>query len=205
MAAPKPVHYEDLDQALAHAWGLLREAVTKRDSPLRTPALATRGRDGAPAARTVILRAVDPERRIMCIHTDARSAKVEEIAAEPRVTMLFHHPGENIQLRATGTARVRRNAEQDRTAWDATVPPVRRAYMGEAAPGQPSAQPTGGFPAEFIGRLPTREESESAFRNFAVIEVAVARLEWLYLNPDGHRRAAFAWTGGARTATWIVP
>lgn len=39
-------------------------------------------------------------------------------------------------------------------------------------------------------------ESGPAFRKFTVIEVAVERLEWLYLNPDGPRRAAFVRPGG---------
>ncbi|MSO92663.1 MAG: hypothetical protein EXQ86_04590 [Rhodospirillales bacterium] len=166
MAGPKPDHYADLEAA--HAWALMQDGQAKRESPLRTPVLATTGLDGAPAVRTVILRAVDAERRTLQVHTDARSAKVQEITAEPRVQVVFHHPQENVQIRATGTATVRRGDARDRAAWAATVPPVRRAYMGEDVPGTPSAVPTGGFPAAYIGRLPSAEESDPAFQDFAV-------------------------------------
>jgi hypothetical protein len=205
MPAPKPDHYASLDAALDRAWTLLQAAVTDRASNMRTPVLATKGRDGAPAARTVILRAVDKERRSVHVYTDARSAKVKEIYREPRVEIVFHHTHENVQVRVAGRATMRAGDPQDREAWAAQVPPVRRAYMGAVAPGTPAPAPTGGFPAMFEDRLPSAEESETAFENFAVIAVAVERLEWLYLNPAGHRRAVFTWPGGTRKAGWVVP
>lgn len=201
----KPAHYDDLATALAHAWTLLQAAVADRASNMRTPVLATRALDGTPAVRTVILRDVDKERGRLRVYTDARSAKVAEIAAEPRVQVLFHHTHENVQLRVSGRAAVRTGDAEDHDAWDATVPPARRAYMGAVAPGTPADGPTPGFPEAYVGRLPTAEESEPAFKNFAVIEIAVERLEWLYLNPDGHRRAMFTWPGGTLKAGWVVP
>ncbi len=205
MPAPKPTHYDDLAVALNHAWALMQDGATKRESPLRRAVLATRALTGTAAARTVILRLVDRDRRTIRVYTDARSAKVEEIRAEPRVQVLFHHPAEQIQLRVGGTAIVRTGDQQDHAAWDATVPPVRRASMGDQAPGTPADAATSGFPEEFARRLPTKEESEAAFENFAVVEVAIERIEWLYLNPDGHRRAVFTWPGGTLKAGWVVP
>ena len=46
---------------------------------------------------------------------------------------------------------------------------------------------------------------EGGADNFSVIEIAVERLEWLYLHADGHRRAEYTRTGGALSATWIAP
>lgn len=205
MSAPKPNHYDDLDRALADAWRLLEQGAADRSSPLRTPVLVTVGAEGGPTARTVILRAVDRIGRRLRVHSDARSRKVEEIGADGRVAFVFHHPVANVQLRLAGLARARVGGADDRAAWDDTPPPVKRAYMTEKAPGTPSPVPTPGFPAAFAGRPPTAEESQPAWANFAVVETVVHRLEWLYLNPDGHRRALFEWPDGTLRATWLVP
>jgi pyridoxine/pyridoxamine 5'-phosphate oxidase len=39
---------------------------------------------------------------------------------------------------------------------------------------------------------------------FAVLAIAVERLDWLLLDPSGHRRAAFDWTGGSVSASWLA-
>ncbi|MDW8443320.1 MAG: hypothetical protein RML45_02665 [Acetobacteraceae bacterium] len=54
--------------------GLVRAAADRRH-PWRTPVLATVAADGAPNARTVVLRAVDPITRRLRLHTDRRSAE----------------------------------------------------------------------------------------------------------------------------------
>ena len=152
-------------------------------------------------ARTIILRHVDRDRRRFRFHTDIRSAKVREIGMRPEAALLFHHPLERIQLRAPVTLGVLPEGPEVCRAWEATPPPVRRAYMSPEPPGTPSPEPTGGFPDAFADRLPTDRESAAGRPNFAVLEAALYRLEWLYLHADGHRRAAFTWPGGRLKAT----
>ncbi len=76
-----------LEGALHAAFGRLAEGARDGRSPFRTPALATLGRDGAPQLRTVVLRGFDPAARSLSIHTDRRSAKVAELAADPRAAL----------------------------------------------------------------------------------------------------------------------
>ena len=81
---PRPDPPVDLDDVLAESFRLLARGVADRRSPFHTPTLASLNADGAPSLRTVVLRGFDPARRELRVHTDARSAKLAELAAEPR-------------------------------------------------------------------------------------------------------------------------
>jgi pyridoxine/pyridoxamine 5'-phosphate oxidase len=82
MTTPEP------DAALAATWRSLVEATTRRTAwTLR--ALATVDGTGAPSVRSIILRDCDPDAGTVAFATDARSAKVAEIGAQPRVALTF--------------------------------------------------------------------------------------------------------------------
>lgn len=86
--------------------------------------LATAAADGAPAARIVLLKALDE--RGFVFFTNYSSRKGEEIAANPKVGLLFPwHPLER-QVRVQGTAARLSDAEND--AYFATRP--RNAQIG---------------------------------------------------------------------------
>ena len=69
------------------------------------------------------------------------------------------------------------------------------------APGPGTPLPDGGAYAQ------PRDEAavEAGFPEFRVVVVTAARLEFLYLARQGHRRALFTWDGGAAAANWLVP
>jgi pyridoxamine 5'-phosphate oxidase len=64
-------------------------------------AVATAGEDGAPSARMVLLRAMDE--RGFVFYTNLTSAKAADLAANPRVALLFHWPPTR-QVRVVGSA-----------------------------------------------------------------------------------------------------
>jgi hypothetical protein len=41
--------------------------------------------------------------------------------------------------------------------------------------------------------------------HFSAITLTFARMEWLWLAAEGHRRALFTWTPDGAEATWLVP
>lgn len=63
--------------------------------------LSTIGLDGCPAARTVLMKAFDVEGFV--IYTNYKSAKAQEIAANPRGSMLFQWLAQQRQVRIEGT------------------------------------------------------------------------------------------------------
>lgn len=183
-----------LEEALAEAFRLLARGVADRRSPLHTPTLATIGLDGAPRLRTVVLRGFDAAARRCRIHTDRRSAKVAELLRDPRAALHGYDPGLAVQLRLEGRARVHADDAVADAAWATSRPASRACYAIGPAPGSAVAAPP-----------PAPEDAHSGRANFAVVELEFAGLEWLHLDSAGHRRAGFAWDGGAPAATWLVP
>ncbi len=191
--------YDDLDGSLVEAWRLLEEGVRDRHSPCHTPSLCTLDAEGLPAVRTVVLRAALPEERLLRFHTDLRSHKVAEMAAQPRVALHAYHPGCKIQLRLTGQALVHHDDEVARKAWQASRSFSRLCYGVEPGPGAAIEAPWDWHQGE-----DDSVDAES-FRNFGAVLVKVQSLEWLYLAARGHRRAHFDWRGGALSKSWLVP
>jgi pyridoxamine 5'-phosphate oxidase len=72
--------------------------------------LATATPDGAPSARTVLLKGIDGDELVFC--TTLSSRKGRELLANPRVACVFYAPGR--QARVSGTARVASREETER-------------------------------------------------------------------------------------------
>jgi hypothetical protein len=189
---PLPPHADDLGAVRAAAFAMLAEGVASRRAAFHTPALATVGPDGAPRARTLVLRGFDAKRREVRLHTDARSGKVAELAREPRAALHFYDAAAHIQLRLRGVASLHRGDAVAEAAWEATPGGSRAIYGAQPAPGLPVAAP---------GPAPVAGERA----NFAAILFRFAAMEWLWLAAGGHRRALFTWSGEAEAATWLAP
>lgn len=73
--------------------------------------LATVSADGQPTIRTVLLKAFGPDGFVF--YTNYNSRKAREIAANPRVSLMFFWPGPERQVRIDGTAAKVSGAESD--------------------------------------------------------------------------------------------
>ncbi len=184
-----------LADCLSEAWRRLARGVADRRSPFHTPTLATIGPDGAPEARTVVLRGFDAGSRTFRLHSDARSRKVEALRREPRCALHLYDAGASLQLRLSGTSGMHLDDAVAEAAWQASREASRKCYAVQPGPGLPVPKP----PAAPL-------DATSGRSNFSVILVRFDRLEWLELAAAGHRRALFTWQAeGAPAATWLVP
>lgn len=189
---------DDLDGSLAEAWRRLVAGAGNDIPAFRTPTLATVDRTGAPSARTVILREADPVRRRLQVHTDRRSAKFAELLVEPRVSLHFYDPAADLQLRVAGVAELHAEDDVAAAAWEASGEMTRAIYRVEPTPATPLRSP-------YDADAEDHGDPETGRRHFAVLRIAVASLEWLYLSRDGHRRARFDWTETDLDARWLAP
>ena len=196
--ATPPAFYDDLDGSLAEAWRLIGRGVADRRSPFHTPTVATTRPDGSPALRTVVLRGAAPPDWTLRFHTDVRSAKFAELEADPRVALHFYDAGRKIQIRVDGRARLLTGDPATSKIWNVMKPHSRACYRAESGPGQAFAAP----PPAPAGEAATGNQGRE---NFAVVSVAAARLEWLYLAARGHRRARFEKEGDRLSCTWLAP
>lgn len=193
---PRPAHADDLGAIRTEAFALLARGVADRRSPFHTPTLATLGLDGAPSARTLVLRGFDAPGRTIRLHSDARSGKCAELARDARCALHLYDAPHQVQLRLEGIATLHRDDAAADAAWAATRPFSRLIYGIAPGPGTPVPAPSAA-PAVDAG----------ARANFAVIHLHFARMEWLWLAAEGHRRARFTWSadGSREEATWLSP
>jgi 3-hydroxyisobutyrate dehydrogenase len=188
---------ETLEEALRDCTNRLIRAAKDRKSAMHTPAVATSDVD----ARTMVLRAFDQSARTLRFHTDTRSPKVAAIEGDPRMAALFYDKGAKIQIRVRGTGRILRDADITDQAWANGSNFARRCYLGER-PGAVSAFPTSGLPSESEGVEPTDEQLVPARANFAVLQMELTEMDWLYLAHTGHMRACFDWPLSDPDAGW---
>ncbi|MGL6044305.1 MAG: pyridoxamine 5'-phosphate oxidase family protein [Sandaracinobacteroides sp.] len=159
--------------AASRAWELLALGARDRQAPWRTPVLATAGLDGAPRARILVLRGVDPAAAMLWLHSDGRAGKIADMAAEPRVALVFWDPARQLQLRVEGEALLETDPGRLDASWARVPPDARRNYASADPPG--AVLGAGGLLGD--GRA-----------NFALVEVRARRLEWLWLGAARHVR-----------------
>ncbi len=192
----------DPDAALREIWRRLARGAADRRSGLHVVQLATVGADGGPRVRSVVLRGVEPSAARLRVHTDRRSGKWAEIAADPRAELHAYDARAKLQVRLRGALRALAAGPEADAAWAATGPGSRTAYRAAIAPGAPLDDPAAADPDPGT-RAPA--DPEAGRDRFAVLLLEATRIEWLWLAHGGHRRALHergpqGWTGG-----WIAP
>lgn len=200
-----PPHYNDLSAVHQAAEELLARGRDDPAHPFRKPVMATAGANGAPRARIIILRDVMFGERIVRLHTDARSSKMSEIAENPDVILNFYDPEREVQLQLSGRASIHRDDGFADSAWAQASRPSRRAYLASGHPGTASSVPTSGLPADVEGVIPPEKRLLEGRKNFAAIQIVYHQIDWLFLSPNGNRRARFVFEEGGWAATWLVP
>jgi pyridoxine/pyridoxamine 5'-phosphate oxidase len=206
-----PPFYNDLALSLAHAWSLLARGTADRRSPFHAPVVASVGLDGAPQQRTMILRKVDVATRTLRFNTDTRSAKWQELATNPQISIVGYSAADKIQLRLSGRATLDVDSTLAENVWANMRDQSRVAYAQPAAPGSEVAQPDA-----YVPPLELRKDDPAAAvarAHFCLLTVQIDCLDWVYLHLNGNRRAQFRWTSEtpagaiavATNARWLAP
>ena len=195
---------EDLDGLLDKIWLMLEQGATHSNDPFHWPVLGTKSSAGC-SLRTVILRQVKVPERILVCHTDARSAKVQEIMNCAQTSWLFYHPKKKIQLRILGNATLHALDSYADRQWANTGITSRLNYCTSQLPGARIDKPSSGLPDFLLNKIPTILETERCRKNFIVITVHIFSIDWLLLKITGNLRALFEWDKDRLRSTWLVP
>ena len=195
----QPARLATLPELEAALWRELSRAALDKHHEWRSPVLATLesepGGDIADA-RTVVLREVDVEARVLRLFSDARAGKLAQLAAHPAGTLVMwsRRLGWQLRLRVALSAKTEGLAVASR--WTRLkLSPAAQDYLSPRAPGSTLTTP---LPEGSRDEAPSHL-SERA--HFAVVEAAVQSVDWLELHAEGHRRARFDALG----ARWLVP
>ena len=178
----------------------LARATADPKSAWRTPVLATVTPEGAPAARTVILRHLDRTGQSLVFYTDNRSNKIDDLKQNSAVEICFWDPKSGQQLRVAGSGYVETDPDRLDQIWRDVPVGSRLVYRAAATPGQPIEIP--GETSE--DRRLERAETEHGRAHFRVLTVRWRKWDWLHLGQSGQRRARFIFEDdGGVDATWI--
>ena len=199
----------DSDSIYDSLWKLLEEGSSNRRHAFHTPVLATRMSSGDPDLRTVVLRRVDRDGRLVCCHTDSRSRKVQEIESSSRVAWLFYDPQSRVQIRAHGRCEIHQGPgdAMAQEIWHKVHPDSRVCY---SAPHSPSSvldqwESNQATDARDIAKTKPMADDKPPV-TFAVLATVLDSIEWLELHHDGHRRIRFSLGDDAGPkAQWLAP
>ena len=100
-------------EALATFDALFAEALAAGEPDRTAMTLATASREGAPSARTVLLKAFDARGFVFYTHLDGRKGR--ELQLNPQAALLFHWPRvrSGVQVRIEGPVGIVEDAEAD--------------------------------------------------------------------------------------------
>jgi pyridoxamine 5'-phosphate oxidase len=181
--------WTSLPTLLDQVWLRLNRGVVDRKSDARHPVLSTMGIAG-PEARIVVLRSASRPRSQMLVYTDLRSAKIKDLATEPRASLLVWEQKAKLQIRLRVHVEVK-SGEAVKDHWQKVPEAARKVYGGMPPPGTHIDHPD-------------RLTAEADPQAFAVLICNILEIETLHLGNDLHRRAKFshieAWAG-----QWLSP
>lgn len=169
----------------------IHKGVYKKGHPFRYFTLATVGLDDIARLRTVVLRRVS-EDLTLTLYTDKRSKKITHLKENNKVSLLFYHPKQLLQLKVEGTARIITDAKILKTYWSGVQPNSRKDYITTIAPGGTIDNPDN---VEYL-------EDENFF---CMVEITPFKIEYLKLKRPNHIRAKFSKTETDWEGEFLVP
>lgn len=188
----------DLKTFEAAAWTGLMDAAADPHAGFRYVTLCTADTAQRPQARIVVLRECDDARRRLTFHTDVRSPKWQEMAANPQVTVLGYCHERRLQLRLAGQVHCyAAGSEIARSTWRALPSHTRQTYSG-GAPG--GVRVTAHQPDELT-------DPEAGESRFGVVILHTSRLDAYQLQRNDNQRALFRYAaeGALLASEWINP
>ncbi|MBU6158637.1 MAG: pyridoxamine 5'-phosphate oxidase family protein [Bacteroidetes bacterium] len=175
----------DLHKIDNSCWNLLEEGVKSHRSQFHYGVFATLDQD-FPAARTVIIRSVNPELRTISFNTDIRSPKFQQLAENPKVSWLFYDASLRIQLRCKAVASLHVHDPIAQEGWEKARLNCKITYTAPTAPGTQLDAP---FLLDLNQLDISDEKLVEARNNFSVVQTKVVSLDWCFLHHKGNRRA----------------
>ena len=180
MQKNKPYYYNDLDKIYLKIWSLLKTGLQNRNLPFHIPVFICSYKNKSDG-RIVVLRGVDEKEKKIWFKSDIRSNKIKILKLNSKATLLFYDKNEKIQLRIFGNTKINYQNEISKNSWKRTAHMSRQCYLGDKSPGSNVSVPTSGLTSNVDNLKYTKEESETGYKNFCVIETYIESIEWLYL------------------------
>lgn len=194
----------NLPDIVIHVWDALVKGAQVKKNAFHYPSLGTSGAEGI-QQRTVILRKVDRDSRLLSVYSDYRTGKISDMMQNERVNWLFYNHKTKEQVRAGGIAFIHHMDNEARQEWDQIVPNERGDYLGQVSPGTVTREQFPNIPAFLRNKKADYQNTEYGFNNFCLINCEIDSLEYLQVRRDGHIRAKLLFRNNAWQGMWIAP
>ena len=197
----KPEHYNDLDLTLNYIMTECSIATKHHKHELRQIYLATFG-EKYPELRTLILRRQNLKEGRLVFHTDQRSKKFADLKKNSNACLLGYNHSKKYQVRFRGQVSLHFQDAISKVDWNHLSSSSQKSYLTRNKPGEAIISPS----SEFEDSLSESEKSGLGFQRFVVCDFKVLQIEWLYLNPEGHRRALYTFDEESNwSGQWLQP
>ncbi len=169
----------------------LQEGTHIKGHPFRFFSLGTVSEENKPCLRTVVLRNV-AEDLTLTFYTDSRSEKVNQIAKNAIVCLLFYDAEKQIQLRIDGAASINNLPDSLKEIWANMHPNAKKEYITQLAPGTQVED--------------TDELTYLTDKNyFCKVDIKPYQIEYLKLQSPKHLRVRFVKVNEIWESKFLVP
>ena len=192
---------KETDKILENEWAELLKGIKIGQHPFHTFNFSTISND-LPSIRTVVLRKANSKSNEISFHTDNRSSKYHEVLANNKVCSLFYDRKRKVQLRMYGKAYIDQDNSQSSISWKRMTNESKICYMGPYAPSTMINDFEPNLPKILPHQINQKYEN-LGYKNFCIINISIARIDWLYLDHKGHKRLLF-YFGNNVKANWIA-
>lgn len=169
----------------------LQKGVHKKGHPFRYCTMATVGLESMPRLRTVVLRRVSDNLKLI-FYTDKRSKKIVHIKENNKVSLLFYNPNKLLQVKVEGLATAIKDESILKKYWSGVQPNNKKDYTTRSAPGSELSNPDN---LEYL-----KDDN-----HFCIVEIEPFKIEYLKLKRPNHLRIRFSKEGLDWKREFLVP
>ena len=188
-------------QIYTNALNFLTDAVSNRSSEFRNFVFSNLNK-GKVESRYIVLRDFIEEDHNLIFFTDKRSPKLISILKNNKTMCLFYSNTQKIQLRVKTESFILNNQDLIRKYWDEVPLKSRKSYSTKLPPSSFSNFETDGLKK---GMNFNSIDYWESFKNFSVVENYIKEIDFLSLNPEGHKRARVSFNHKKVIIDWLIP
>ena len=175
-------------------WDFFLQGVKNKKSAFHYPTIASCGSKTF-SLRTVVLREVAREDRVITFHTDIRSNKVKELKYNNKLLLHVYDKKNQIQIQAEGKAKIFNKVKECQLKWHSFSNYTKISYLTKEIPGKKIKN------EKDFQYLNDKE----GYANFSIAKVKINKIIFLNLNLNGNKKALIRYKKNNIIYNWLVP
>lgn len=185
----------DLNQGENKVWDLLLQGTVNRKSSFHHPTISTVSKFKI-NLRTLIIREVFKEKKLITFYVDMRSKKVSDLNNNKNITIHIYDENCKFQVQLYGLGSIENNTKKTQLLWTNLHSNSKKNYMSITKPGKKIVSPSG---FEYY------KNAGQGYINFGLLLVKINRIECLQLLRNANIKAEFIYEKNFIKKNWLVP